>query len=281
MTGAPENRAPEQAPPPKPRRGLLDPILSNRDGLFSALEERGRPLPAPTAREPWAHRRGEPRTLLLCWATYLLAASGATIMRLPQIGFTEPRFVQSATRLLVLLIAIGLVALWPALRLSQASPRRPVVATLVDYAALAAPLLAVLWPVTWLGRWGVEVTLALIATIAAWGLLIGPLIALGVRRDPGPARSLWALAVVAAILAGPALAFALPPIGVPSAVFLYASPLTAIYALTSESTARLPTMTPAEWWAAIAPAALGLFLWAVAAVAPPASRPPVNSPERS
>jgi len=278
VSGAPEDRAPDQAPPAASRRGLLDPLLSNRDGVLAALEERDAPPRFDDEREPWAHRRGEPRLLILLWATYLLAASGATIMRLPQIGLTEPRFVQSATRLLVLLIAVGLVALWPAVRLSQASPRRPVAATLIDLAALTAPLAAVLWPVTWLGRWDVEVTLALVATIAAWGLLVGPLVALGIRRAPSPARSGWTAAVVGLLLAAPALAVALGPLGVPSGPLLYASPLTAVYALTTEPAGRLPVMAAAEWWAAIAPAGVGLALWCVAAALPGAPAAPERSP---
>ncbi len=247
------------------KRGWLDPILSNETGLLSALEERRRG-PGRGETGEWAHRRGEPRLLILCWAIYLLGASGATIMRLPQIGFTEPRFVQSAARLLVLLIAAGLIALWPMVRLSQASPRRATTAALVDYVALMAPLAAVLWPVTWLGRWDVAVTGALVALLAGWGLVASAIVAIGTRRQPSPARTGWAALMVGLILAAPALATLLPPIGIPTGGLLYASPLTAVHALTTEQIGSRPRMEPLEWWAGIGPACLGLVLWAGALV---------------
>ena len=264
MTDPPEETPPASVSPPA-RRGALDPILSNRDGLFSALEE-DTPARAPVPGKPWAHRRGEPRLFVLCWAIYLLAASGATIMRLPQMGYTEPRFVQFSARLLVLLIAIGLVLLWPMVRLSQAAPRRPVTATAVDIAALFLPLAAVLWPVTWLGRWPTPVTLALAGMLLSWGVLLGAIVALGVRRAPSAARTGWALLAVGIVVAGPALAAVLQATLIAPGVLLYASPLTAVFALTTEPSGRTAIMHPGEWWAGAAPLIPAVILWAVAGV---------------
>ncbi len=246
-----------------PRRGVLDPIMSNRDGLFSALEERGSRTRAPG--QAWDHRRGEPRLLVLCWAIYLLAASGATIMRLPDMGFADPRFVQTAARVLIVLMGVGLIVLWPMVRLSQASPRRPVVAALVDLTALLLPLTAVLWPVTWLGRWRWEVTCGLLAMLAAWGVVIAAITAMGTRRESSASRTLWAILLVLAIAGGPAIAAGLAGMS-ETGWALYASPLTGVYALTTEASALAPVMTPNEWWAALGPLCAGCVLWAVAAI---------------
>lgn len=254
---------PETRPVSEPaRRGALDPILSNHDGLFSALEERG----GTVAVGQWSHRRGEPRLLVLCWAVYLLAASGATIMRLPEIGFADPRFVQSAARLLILLIAVGLTVLWPMVRLSQASPRKPATAAVVDLIALLLPLAAVLWPVTWLGRWDWSVTAALLALLGAWGGVFAAVIAMGTRSASGWGRMGWAVACVVGVGLAPAAAVVLSGTGTDVVVLFYASPLSGVFALTTEASGVVPRMTGGEWWAALGPLGLGAVLWTVVAV---------------
>ncbi len=251
------------------RRGVLDPIMSNRDGLFAALEERGGD--ETNGGGAWAHRRGEPRLLVLCWAIYLLAASGATIMRLPQMGFAEPRFVQSSARLLIVLMAVGLCALWPMVRLSQASPRKPALAAIVDLIALLLPLAAVLWPVTWLGRWDWRVTAGLLAMLSAWGLVMAAVVAMGTRRASGWSRTGWALACGVMLACGPLVAAGLAGVG-NTGWGLYASPLSGVFALTSEPTGLAPVMTEREWWAALGPLAGAFALWAIAAVTRSPSR---------
>jgi len=240
---------------------MLDPIMSNRDGLFSALEEEEARAPAPSG-QAWDHRRGEPRLLVLCWAIYLLAASGATIMRLPELGFTDPRYVQASARVLIMLMGVGLTVLWPMVRLSQASPRRPATAALVDLVALLVPLAAVLWPVTWLGRWDWEVTCGVLAMFGAWGVLLAALVTMGTRGGSGTGRTLWALLHVALLGGGPIVAATLAGAGEP-AWALYASPLSGVYALTSEASGHVPRMDPHEWWAALGPLAAGCLFWAL------------------
>ncbi len=254
------------APEPHSRRGALDPILSNRDGLFSALEERTRAKRTKAGGGEWAHRHGEPRLLVLCWAVYLLAASGATIMRLPRIGFADPRFVQSSARLLILLIAVGLTVLWPMVRLSQASPRKPMTAALVDLVALLAPLAAVLWPVTWLGRWDWRVTAAVLALLAAWGFLLSAVIAVGTRGGSALGRIGWAAVCAMVVVLGPTIALILSGTGADAWPLFYASPLTGVFALTTEASGRVPTMMAVEWWSSAGPLAGGMVVWAVAVV---------------
>jgi heme A synthase len=86
--------------------------------------------------------------------------------------------------------------------------------------------------------------------------------------------------MIGLIVAAPALAALLPPMGVPTGGLLYASPLTAVHALTTEPTGSTPRMEPLEWWAGIGPACLGLVLWAGALVTGGgrADRDPTRSP---
>lgn len=262
MTDPPPHRDPPATGPG--RRGVLDPLLSNRDGLLSGLEPARAPHAA--AEDRWSHRRGEPRLLVLLWAVYLLAASTATILRMPDVGFVEPRFVQAAARTLVLLVALGLTVLWPMVRLSQTSPRRPALAAAVDLIALAAPLTAVLWPVTWLGGWGWDVTASLLAMLVAWGGVMAAVVAAGTVTPSGRRRAGWALALVIAVLIGPAAAGVLSGTGVDTRWMLYASPLTAVYALTTEPGGQIPVMTGPEWWSALGPGGLAAAGWALVAV---------------
>jgi len=238
---------------------VLDPILSNRDGLLAGLEPARRRRGG--AEDGWSHRRGEPRVLVLLWAVYLLAASTATILRMPDVGFVEPRFVQAAARTLVLLVGLGLTVLWPMVRLSQASPSRPALAAAVDLIALGAPLGAVLWPVTWLGGWGWEVTASLVAMLVGWGVAMAVVVAAGTATHSGARRAGWAVVVVVAVVLGPVAAVALSGTGLSTRWMFYASPLTAVYALTTEPGGQLPVMTGPEWWSALAPAGLAAVGW--------------------
>lgn len=253
-----------------PQRGVLDPIMSNRDGLFSALEERG--ASPVESDEAWAHRRGEPRLLVLCWAIYLLAASGATIMRMPEIGFAEARFVQGAARVLMVLIAGGLTLLWPMVRLSQATPRRPSTAAIVDFVALAAPLCAVLWPVTWLGRWDWPVTAGVMGMLGGWGLCMAAIVAMGTRGSSSAARTGWAILVVVALGAGPVVGAMLSGVVGGATWAFYASPMTGIFALTTMGDSLVVEMSTREWWAALGPLIAACALWALVAMTGSPSR---------
>jgi len=261
----------EQAPAPieparRRARGALDPILSVEDGLVSAMAGVEGDSPAPGDRgagDPWAHRRGEPRMLALFWSVYLFGAAVLTVMRIPMLGqSTELRFVQSASRMLLLLIAVGMVVLWPMVRLSQASPRRPVVATMIDLSLLLITAQAVIWPLTWLGKWPASVTAGVTTILASWTLLVGALVAMGVSRRAGRGRSMWMLVVVALVCGAPGLALLAGRIGSPIMdEIALASPLTGVYALTTGPSGLSPAMNPTMWAGAWAPAALSIPLW--------------------
>jgi hypothetical protein len=145
----------------------------SRSRPYSAGDEAA--PPPRSSVDPWAHRRGEPRLFALLWSLYLFGAALTTVMQIPVLGASEIRFVRSHGQMLLLLIAIGLTLLWPLVRLSQARPRRPAIASLIDLVALLAPVQAVIWPLKWLGNWSWEVTAGVNLLLVSWTFLVGAL----------------------------------------------------------------------------------------------------------
>ena len=255
-------------------QGVLDPVLSVDTGLLEGLRATDEhPRAASGAIDPWAHRRGEPRLFALLWSVYLFGAALTTVMRIPVLGMSETRFVQEKARMLLLLIAIGLTLLWPMVRLSQARPRKPAIAALIDVLALLAPAQAVIWPLKWLGDWGWDVTAGVNLMLVSWALLVGAHVAIGTSVPAGLARSVWMSLVVLLVCAAPVAAgvAGLAHISTPDELAL-ASPLTGVYAITTALSGLSPAMTPALWAAAAIPALLALPLWLLAPAMAPTAR---------
>lgn len=131
------------------------------------------------------------RMLIISWCLWLLVSWSITLT----IGATV-----HAVRWVVFSGVFGLMAVWPALRLSQqlpgrdargldvvggqdgfsvASPRARVLATLMDWVCLLAVFQVVVWPLMLVGRWSVQQTLWLDAAVLAWSMLTAVLVGLG------------------------------------------------------------------------------------------------------
>lgn len=142
----------------------------------------------PRRHKDWSHRRGEPRVLALLWTCYLLAVGALMFVAGASGGTISNATYRPAARLTLVLMAVGLVVLWPAVRLCQVVPpeggRRAVVRDLV---VLLLPAQALIWPQIWLAQWSVATVAALSAMLAVWaGLLGGVLaIALGCKAKTG------------------------------------------------------------------------------------------------
>jgi hypothetical protein len=275
---------PEQAADPDdPRtfeRGVLDPVFSNEDGIFEGLRATDEHPRAATGEiDPWAHRRGEPRLFALLWSVYLFGAALTTVMRIPVLGMSEPRFIQEKARMLLLLIAVGLTLLWPMVRLSQARPRKPAIAALVDMFALLAPAQAVIWPLKWLGDWGWDVTAGANLMLASWTLLVGAHVAIGASTPAGLARSVWMALVVLLVCGAPVAAgiAGLAHIATPDELAL-ASPMTGVYAITTAPSGLSASMDASMWVAAALPAVLALPLWLLAPALARANRAGERAP---
>lgn len=213
--------------------------------------------------DPWAHRKGEPRVFALLWCAYLMAAALVTLFAVRSVGAPSAEQYRYGARALLVLCALGVTVLWPALRLSQAAPTRPARAALIDVLIVAMPLNAVLWPMPVLTRWPFGVTAGTLVMLSSWAFAAGGWVAWGSARGGlGRAGSMAACVLLAsaAPLAGAWAAEA-------PAWWGMLSPFTAGAAMTAAPSGLSPVMSATEWMLAITPAALGAPAWAAACLA--------------
>ena len=131
------------------------------------------------------------RALIITWCLWLLASWSITLA----ISATV-----HAVRWVVFSAVFGLMAVWPALRLSQQLPSRfggsaaydtrhldfgaatfrtRLFATMLDWFCLLLVFQVVVWPLMLVGRWTVQQTLWLDLAVLSWSLLTAVLIGLG------------------------------------------------------------------------------------------------------
>ncbi|MBX3410326.1 MAG: hypothetical protein KF859_10615 [Phycisphaeraceae bacterium] len=185
--------------------------------------------------DPWAHRRGEPRLFIVCWAVYLLAASITSLGGTVWVGMVATDVYRPAARIMLGLAGLGVAVLWPMVRLCQAAPQRPVEAFAVDMTVVAMPVMVVAMAqsLPWMGAWPPQVSVVLSMVFVGWTLIVGALLlAYFSRPERRTPRWVCMLLVVALAGAGPAFAWGAAwawPV-VPSAyadLGLLASPITA------------------------------------------------------
>lgn len=261
MTDAPGEQGasePDDRPPPPP----------------GVPERRGAPVDR-RALSPWtilvrpndrlAHRKGEPRTLVLLWTMYLMASAAVTVFSVGVLGMPQRQQFQPASRAMFAMAAIGLTILWPMVRLSQSPPERPLRSVWLDMAALVLPAQAIVWPTRLLTGWSWSVLAGCAFAQAAWTLLVGAMLTAGLRggRDGSiGARTGWMGAILLVVGGAPAAQLLGGLLGfTPGEPGWLASPLTISHALTTAPSGLSPVMTRGEWLAVAAPAALGLALW--------------------
>ncbi len=174
-----------------------------------------------------------PRGLILIASLWLVTSWVLAI------GIRTPVEASSASytpgvRLMLISAAIGLVIGWPLLRLSQGQVASPIKQTILDLIVLLALVQVVLWPLRLVTPWSPARTAALDATLVAWTVLAGALVAstTGTRRA-GP-RNIAMMACVCMALAGPVLAIialSFQPIGSVTHRLLKVGPLLEVYEL--------------------------------------------------
>lgn len=286
----------ESAPPDPPRvgryphaeatderhSGLLDPLLdSSEHGLLGGLIERAAPTEhahhPPSADDPWAHRRGEPRVFALMLSLYLLGAALLTIFSAPTVGVTSSSTFQFAVRALLALVALASVVIWPLTRLSQASPKNSIAAALADVVVVSLLTQAAIWPATilpggspippipWLGLWSWRVAAGMTVMLFAWSLLIGAMIACGTVRTAAWERTGWMVLILVVTTGFPVAALIAPRLHLvpPDELFL-ASALTGVMRLPDAPSGLTANMTNLEWIFAVAPALLSAPVWILA-----------------
>lgn len=152
------------------------------------------PTPARSQDEPLLYT---PHGLIVAWCLWVLANWIASLtIGAPSIAIS----------FLITACLTGMMALWPALRLSQhhRTPRPAAIPhrVILDWAHLTVVFHAVLWP-TWAASPGtIQQPLYLAAIVHAWSLLTAAILAWGLRTHQ-PARRTLCMTLCMILLFGP------------------------------------------------------------------------------
>lgn len=189
------------------------------------------PSAPPTPEVPRTLRsaRASVRGLILGWCLWLLGSWGVTLA----IDSSVP-----AGRWMVFSVMMGLMAIWPAFRLSQANePQVPgrLRLVLLDWLCMLAVFQTVVWPLRLLGAWSIRQACWLNGAVAAWSLLSGLLIAWGCGRSAGSGRTA-AMVLCILLLVGEPAVMLLAGLGRPAGAgpgwTMRVSPVQTVWALT-------------------------------------------------
>lgn len=158
----------------------------------------------------------ELQIILLGWCFWLLGVWGVALRMAP---------TGAAVRWMIMLAVVGLMLVWPAVRLSLGGRRpqhgmlwddvggehrQPLTGDapsliLVEWLCLMLIFQAVVWPVRWVAHWSFEQAAWVDAAVAAWSLVAALLVAVGVRLGRGLARAAVMLLAVALVVVEPLL----------------------------------------------------------------------------
>ncbi|MEM8756375.1 MAG: hypothetical protein AAGF47_01160 [Planctomycetota bacterium] len=169
-------------------------------------------LPPKSGDDPYAHRRGEPRAFAVLWLAFVMIASAAVYTSIGSPVFASANGYRVASKVLMTVLALGVCAFWPMVRLSQArAARRDVAAGLKDLAIVLLPVQAFYWPQALLTGWGVESVAAASLLLAAWATGVSacllaahrlpPLVSSG--RGSAGARAAWTAGMLSLPLIAP------------------------------------------------------------------------------
>ncbi len=209
-------------------------------------------------RERFAHRRGEPRLFVFLWSVYLLVGAAVTILSVRVLGSADARLFRPASTAFLVLLVAGLTVLWPLVRLSQASPRSAVRATIVDLFVLGVLTQAVVAPLKLPTGWRWEVIAGLDVMLLSWTILVGALVLMGSATPPGLGRTCWMISCLLLVGFAPLATLLLHRFGHAAPQWMsLLSPFTAIFELTSAPSGLRVRMSRMEWLCVVAPGALG------------------------
>ncbi len=242
------------------------------------------PVPdAPVARvkrvDPWAHRRGEPRTFAALWLVYLAGAAAVSLGAGGSLGLFSTDVYRASARILLVIAGVGLGVLWPMVRLSQELPARGNRSAWQDVVVVALPLQAVAWPqaLPWMAGWPLAVAGAVAAAYTAWAVLLGGVLACCyalLRAGVVRGRATLMAGVMVVVGAGPLLGVVAGREGelrgAPDAdVWLALSPVTGAWEMARDRTwsGFAARVTPAHWWAIAGVVGAGVCAWGAAGIA--------------
>ena len=210
------------------------------------------------------------RLLIIGWCFWLMG-TWAVLWLIG--GWTLP-----ALRAMVFSGMIGMLGLWPAVRLSQPTGEadfntpRPMLpsdrawarvcrATFFDWVCLNLVFQAVIWPLQLATKWPLPQAIWLDTTIAGWSLLTGLLIAWGRGTDHGGGRLVAMLLCVGVVILEPGLWWLGWRAGIAGVPMMRLSPLQAIWGFTATD------LSPAELQGTIASQGVQVISVTAAAIA--------------
>ena len=215
---------------------------------------------APVGRADWSHRRREPRGLALMWTVYLMLATVVSLIPMVLSGQLSGDVYRPSARVMIVMVMVGLMVLWPMLRVSQ--PRnsaQPVLDVSRDLGVLFFPAMVLVWPQAVLAGWSVPVLGAASVVLVVWGLIAGSALLWWHRYSAGGVIGRFAVtACVAGLAAALPLVLALagrlalgPPIATPAAGWLW-SPATAVWEVLRErSWTGMPAAVSGAHWSVL------------------------------
>jgi hypothetical protein len=174
--------------------------------------------------------------------------------------------------LLLALIQVGVVVVWPLLRLSQIPPRIASRAAAVDLLIVLAPSAAILGPMGFLTKWSGATVAVLCASLVSWTVLYAGIIALAGRVRSSTARAAWMLVCLALAAAGPLVGLLAASRAGGAASpdtwrgALLASPVSAPFAIARHPSPRAPMPDALAWELSLLPLFLAAGVWLLAVV---------------
>jgi len=238
-------------------------------------------LPPKQGPDPFAHRRGEPRSFAAFWVFYVFGIIATAFSGLGWFGLIAPDVYRPAARLLMVSLAIGLWIVWPLVRLSQEPPRRPIASMWADWFLVLAPVAGAIAPqaLPWMAAWPLDACAGMLLWLALWGMIVAGMLAgvfgreqQGVSSGRGVVRAAVMLGFVVVALAGPGL-MALQRGGEESSlqkVLMLTSPASGTWLLTQPKgwQGKTVEMDDLAWGTlgVLGAVAMGVWAWAVVRV---------------
>ncbi len=244
----------------------------------AAPSQTGIQAPESTKRErpdPWAHRRGEPRTFAAGWIVLLFVAAVVSIGGAGATGLVSIDVYRAGARIMLCLIGAAVGLLWPMVRLSQEAPARPRVSMFQDIFVIAAPIQAMTWPqcLPWMAAFPLPPVAALSVNLLAWTILIAGVLAIMLERlrtHPATSRAGLMLIFAGLCLVGPCVGMLLRrPTLTPDQrvdVWQLSSPMTSAWEIVRDRswTGFATAVAPEHWIAGAVIGAFAVFVWGLA-----------------
>lgn len=239
--------------------------------------------PPPEGKQDWSHRRAEPRPLALAWTCFLLIATTLSFVRASGGEAITAADYRPHARELLFLITLGLIVLWPMLRLSQRRPEpgtRVGIAVMRDLAVLLLTTQAMIWPHVYLARYPLDVLGGVAVLCTGWALIAGAMLwvaqAGAMRRGDAShgSRGWWMVCWLVVVLGGGAWALAEASLigglssGEGAQPGWLRSPLTGVLEMLRDrpSSGFAAAITAEHWTILIRTLLIGGLCWVVAAV---------------